>query len=96
MKRKVEKIDVPYVANLARLHLSDEETDLFQKQLADIVKYIRELQMVDIDGVESTLHAVPIRNVFRPDKEHPGIGSDAVLSNAPLHDGQQFVVPKIV
>ena len=34
------KIEVSYVAHLARLKLSDEETATFQKQLGDILQYV--------------------------------------------------------
>ena len=38
------EIDVAYVAKLARLNLSDEETRLFQKQLGDVLKYAEKLR----------------------------------------------------
>jgi aspartyl-tRNA(Asn)/glutamyl-tRNA(Gln) amidotransferase subunit C len=38
-------IDVAYVANLARLDLSAEETALFQDQLGDVLKYVAKLQL---------------------------------------------------
>ena len=36
---KTTDFDVAYVSKLARLNLTDEETQLFQKQLADVLKY---------------------------------------------------------
>jgi aspartyl-tRNA(Asn)/glutamyl-tRNA(Gln) amidotransferase subunit C len=39
-------IDVAYVANLARLDLSTEETALFQNQLDEILKYVAALNNV--------------------------------------------------
>ena len=37
----LEKIDVRYVANLARLYLDDSEVDTFQGQLEGIVQYVQ-------------------------------------------------------
>jgi len=36
---KTSDLDVAYVARLARLNLTDAETELFQKQLGDVLKY---------------------------------------------------------
>ena len=37
---ETRKIDVAYVAELARLELTDEEKAVFQPQLENIVKYV--------------------------------------------------------
>ena len=91
-----KKIDVAYVANLARMYLTEQEESMFQKQLNDIVRYVAEIEGVDVDGVEPMAHALSVQNVFRPDEEKKGLDRDTVLSNAPLHDGAQFQVPKII
>ncbi|MBU4200456.1 MAG: Asp-tRNA(Asn)/Glu-tRNA(Gln) amidotransferase subunit GatC [Verrucomicrobia bacterium] len=92
----VKTIDVPYVAHLARLTLDDKEIRDFQGQLDQIVAYVKIIQQVDVSGVEPMAHAVQIRNVFRKDEERKGLDRDVVLANAPVHDGEQFLVPKIV
>ena len=94
--RSTEGIDVGYVAHLARLHLSAEETARFQGQLAVILQYIDELKAVDVAGIEPTAHAIPVENVFREDAVRPGLDHDAVMANAPSSAGGQFLVPKII
>lgn len=89
-------IDVPYVAHLARLALNDKEISDFQGQLDQIIAYVKMIQQVDVTGVEPMAHAAQIRNVFRKDEERKGLDRDVVLANAPVHDGEQFLVPKIV
>ena len=42
------KIDVGYVAELARLELTDEEKAVFQPQLENIVKYVEKISSVDV------------------------------------------------
>ena len=91
-----KKIDVAYVANLARLYLTEQEEKMFQKQLNDIVKYVAEIEQVDVDGVEPTAHAHGVQNVFRRDEEKKGLDRESVLNNAPANDGEQFLVPKIM
>ena len=43
------KIDVAYVADLARLELTDEEKALFQPQLENIVSYVEKISGVDVE-----------------------------------------------
>ena len=66
-------IDVNDVARLAQLRLSEDEASLFQRQLNDIVGYVREIEQVDVEDVEPTAHAVPVQNVFRADECREGL-----------------------
>ena len=89
-------LDVGYVSKLARLNLSDEETKLFQKQLADVLKYAEKLSEVDVSQVEAAAHAVPMFNVFREDEPGPCFTAEEALANAPQTANQLFIVPKVV
>ena len=91
-----DRIDVRYVAQLARLQLTDEEQRTFQAQLEQILEYIHAIRQVDVTGIEATAHATRVQNVFRDDGVRPGLERDRVLANAPEHSGDQFRVPKIV
>jgi aspartyl-tRNA(Asn)/glutamyl-tRNA(Gln) amidotransferase subunit C len=96
MDNKNEKIDVSYVAHLARMHLTDEECGRFQAQMEQIVGYVRKINELDLDGIEPTSHTKPVDNVFREDVVKPGLDRDVVLENAPLSKDGQFTVPKII
>ena len=50
---KSPEIDVAYVANLARLELTEEETALFGDQLGDVLKYVAKLQLNDVQHLSS-------------------------------------------
>ena len=89
-------IDVGYVAKLARLNLSDEETQLFQKQLSDVLRYADKLGGIDVSQVEASAHAVPMFNVFREDEPHEWFTSEQALSNAPCQANSLFIVTKVV
>lgn len=91
-----DEIDVAYVARLARLALTPQETSLFQQQLGRVVGYMRELAELDVDNVEPMAQTMPLCNVLRPDEPRPGWPREKALANAPCHDGEQFIVPKIV
>lgn len=88
--------EVEHVARLARLELSDAEKDEFTGQLNEILNFVDKLNELDTNGIEPTAHAIPIRNVFRPDQIEPPMDPELVLSNAPVRVGDFFKVPKIL
>ena len=90
------KIDVAYVAELARLELTDEEKALFQPQLESIVKYVEKISTVDIEGVEPMMHGRELVNAFREDVVRPSMSTQEALANAPKRVGDEFLLPKIV
>ena len=88
-------MDVSYVANLARIELTDEETTLFQGQLDQVLEYVEQLGELDVSNVEPTAHAVPLVNVLRADEPGVSLDNDDVTANAPASRDGQVLVPKI-
>ena len=91
-----QKIDVGYVAELARLELTDDEKAVFQGQLEDIVKYVEMISSVDVEGIEPTMHGRAIVNAFREDTVRPSLDRESALANAPRRTENEFYLPKIV
>ena len=91
-----ESMDVRYVAHLARLRLTEDEQACFQAQLGQVLDHVRQLNRLDVDGVEPTAHAFPVQNVFRPDVVQPGLDHDQVMANAPAERQGQFIGPRII
>ena len=50
------ELDVGYVARLARINLTEEEANAFQKQLDDVLKYVEKLRQADVSRVEPAAH----------------------------------------
>jgi len=93
---QTSELDVAYVAKLARLNLTGAETQLFQKQLGDVLKYAEKLREVDVSHVEAAAHAVAIFNVFREDEPRDWFTAEEALSNAPRKANGLFIVTKVV
>ena len=89
-------IDVRYVANLARLELSDEEVTVFQPQLEAILRHVDALTKLDVTGIEPTAHPAPVFGRMRDDIPHVSLPPAAVLQNAPDQAQGQIRVPKVV
>jgi aspartyl-tRNA(Asn)/glutamyl-tRNA(Gln) amidotransferase subunit C len=89
-------LDVAYVARLARINLTEEEANAFQKQLGNVLKYVEKLRQADVSQVEAAAHALPIFNVFREDDTRDWFTAEQALSNAPRKASDLFIVPKVV
>ncbi|RLG17463.1 Asp-tRNA(Asn)/Glu-tRNA(Gln) amidotransferase subunit GatB [Nanoarchaeota archaeon] len=61
-------MDVEKVARIARLKLSEEEKELFSRQLKEVLKAFEVLDELNVEGVEPAMHPYEIRNRFRKDK----------------------------
>ena len=92
----ISRSDVEHVADLARLHLTDEELDRMQAQLSKIIDAIDTLQQVDTSHVGPTASVIQIENVMRDDEARPGMGREAALANAPLRDDPFLRVPTVL
>lgn len=87
---KVEK-----VAHLARIRLTEEEREYFEKQLQSILSFIEELQEVNTEGVEPYtpfFEETPMRR-DEPVKDFDPL---LILKQAPNAEGSFFVVPRVV
>jgi aspartyl/glutamyl-tRNA(Asn/Gln) amidotransferase, C subunit len=91
----ISREDVEYVAALARLELTEQETQEYTEQLNSILDYAAMLERLDTDNVSPTAHAVPLHNVLRKDQVGVSISQEKVLKNAPDADEGFFRVPKI-
>ncbi len=92
----IERKDVEYVAWLARLELSEEEKERFTRQLGQVLEHAEKIRSLDTEDVEPTAHAIPLKNVMRPDEVRPCLSQEEALSNAPRTQGGYFVVPRII
>jgi aspartyl-tRNA(Asn)/glutamyl-tRNA(Gln) amidotransferase subunit C len=94
MKAASTEIDVAYVANLARLDLSADETAVFREQLGDVLEYMAKLKEVSISGAENEV-ARPA-NDLRADQARDWFTAEQALANAPRQRDGLFIVPKVI
>jgi aspartyl-tRNA(Asn)/glutamyl-tRNA(Gln) amidotransferase subunit C len=96
MADRITRADVAHVADLARLHLSEEELDLFTDQLAAVLDHAADVEALDTEGVEPTAHPFPLRNVLREDVPRPTLDRAEVLAAAPAAEDDRFRVPPVL
>ncbi len=89
-------IDIKKVAHLGRLSLTEEETENFQKQLGEVIRFFEELNVVNTDGIAPVVTPVENEVVFRADELKAEFGPEEALQNAPEKMGNLFKVPPVV
>ncbi|MFE6138796.1 MULTISPECIES: Asp-tRNA(Asn)/Glu-tRNA(Gln) amidotransferase subunit GatC [Bacillus] len=88
--------NVKHVAHLARLAITDQEAEKFQKQLDAIVTFAEQLNELDTTDVKPTTHVLAMKNVMREDVPEKGLPVEEVLKNAPDHKDNQIRVPAVL
>lgn len=92
----LEHVDVTYVANLARIELSAEETARFQKELDAVLAYIHQLNELDLEGLTPMSHPNPRVNVLREDVPSMQTDAEDLLANAPARVQDLIRVPQMM
>lgn len=89
-------IDVPYLARLARLEVTQEEIKIFGPQLGRILDHVEQMNKLDISGIEPTAHAITVFDVIREDAVTESLPKKTILENSPHNANGLFVVPKVL
>ena len=84
------------MAELARLLLSEEESEQMTRDLGQILDYVAVLAAVETEGVEPTAHVLPLETPLSEDRAVLPMDPELAVSNAPERSGSAFVVPKVI
>lgn len=89
--------DVLKLAQLARLELSDDEVETFKNELDEILKYVEQLDDVDVAGLEPTSQVTGLTNVTREDivKDYGYTPAD-LLKNVPVTQDDHIKVKRML
>ena len=64
----ISKREVKHIAGLARIGIGEKDIGKFAKDLSAVLDWVKELQGVDVAGVEPMAHITGTENVMREDK----------------------------
>ena len=92
----VTRDDVAYMANLARLKVTEDEIDQFQSDMNKILGYMDLLNQVDTSDVAPLDHVIELPLVYRKDEARQPLDHDDALKNAPDADSDYFRVPRVI
>src|SRR5215813_9177992 len=98
MSTQLTIADVERIAALAQLELTDDEKQLFTRQLAEILEYAEQVQAIDTSGVEGTAYVNAALRTERDDELLPCLPVEEAVANAPdaARDAGLFRVPRVI
>jgi len=94
----ISKKEVKHLANLAKIHLTEKEIEIFQKELSKILEYVEKLKGVDVENVKEMSHSVFLENVMRDDEKIPGTEFDRekLIEQFSFREGNFLKVKRII
>jgi aspartyl-tRNA(Asn)/glutamyl-tRNA(Gln) amidotransferase subunit C len=92
----VTREDVAYMANLARLKLTEMEIEQYQSDMNKILGYMDQLNQVNTDNVEPLQHVLELMPNYRKDEALAPLDHVEALKNAPDADSDYFRVPRVI
>lgn len=100
--RKITEQEVEHIAYLSRLALTQQEIELYSKQLESILEYMEKLNSVDTSNVEPVssiimlYKGVDIKINFREDNPQLSNCQKEILNNAPEKVNNFIKVEKVI
>ena len=92
---QVDEKLVREIAFLARLDLSEEETEMFVSQFRDILDYVSILNEVNTDQVPPAYLSSASRSVMREDQIEESVPTQEFLGNVPQVKDEYVVIPRV-
>jgi aspartyl-tRNA(Asn)/glutamyl-tRNA(Gln) amidotransferase subunit C len=85
-----------WVAKLARIRVDEGDLPALADELTGILRFMEQLNEVDVSGVEPMTGVTPMRLKRRADVVTEGNMQKQILANAPDAREGFFAVPKVV
>lgn len=95
MASKLTKQDLEHLAKLVRIELDPTEEEKLLKDLASILDYFKELQMLDTKNVAPMTGGTDLRNVFRDDEDRMNTNRGAGVEAFPEKQDGYLKVPPV-
>lgn len=92
----VDIATVKRVAHLARIAVDDADAERMTGELNNILKFVEQLNEVDVKGVEPMTSVTPMALRERQDVVTDGDKAADIVANAPETAENFFLVPKVV
>ncbi|HIP50431.1 MAG TPA: Asp-tRNA(Asn)/Glu-tRNA(Gln) amidotransferase subunit GatC [Candidatus Pacebacteria bacterium] len=95
---ELTKEDVYDIALLARIGVTDNEVERYQKDLSSVLGYFEKLQEVDTVDVEEIGHITGVTDVYRRDDviEMSEEGKEMMMNSVPNEDDGYIKVKSVL
>ena len=92
---QVDEKLVKEIASLARLDLTQEETEMFVSQFKDILDYVSILNEVNTENVPPAYLSSANKNQPREDEIEASVPTVEFIANAPQSKDECVVIPRV-
>lgn len=86
---------VKKIGHLCRLHIPEENICKCRDQISVILEYFRQIQELDIQGIEPLYHPTEMFSPLAEDIVGISLSAKQVLQNAPSTEGEFISVPGV-
>lgn len=88
---------IKHLADLSNFSVSDTESKSLEKDLSEILKYISQLEEINVEDVEPTYQVFEMENVWRNDEIlEQDATREELLALAQEQKDNQIKVPKVL
>lgn len=92
----VDKSTVVRIARLARIRVSEEESEALTGELSNILAWVEQLGELDTEDVPPMTSVVAMKLGLREDRVTDGDRAEDIVKNAPEPAHGFFTVPKVL
>ena len=94
---EIKREDILHLSDLSNFTLSEGEIKSLGKDLSEIIKYISQLDDLNVDGIEPTYQVFEMENVWRDDEIlEQDASRDDLLALTEESSEYQIKVPKVL
>jgi len=93
----IKREDILHLAELSDFTISETEAESLEQDLQGIIKYISQLDELDVEGVEPTYQVFEMENIWREDEIIPQDATrEQLLALSVEEKDNQIKVPKVL
>lgn len=89
-------ISIPHIAKLAKIPLTADETEYFEKSFGPVIEYMQKIGKLDMHGVAETTRTGEEENVLREDIVTASFTQEEALQNAKHKHAGYFLVDAVL
>jgi aspartyl-tRNA(Asn)/glutamyl-tRNA(Gln) amidotransferase subunit C len=92
----INKDTIKKISKLARISVTNEETDRLEKDLNSILKFVEQLKELNTDKIAPIASVSDQELTMNKDDVKKINEKDEILKNAPEKNSNYYVVPKVI
>ena len=93
---KIDDAFMQKVASLAKLELTEQESEIFKQDFKDVLKAFSVLDKLDVDKEKSSFRPLEEKNVLRTDEVIPSLSQKEALQFTEDKEQGFFIGPRTI